>query len=130
MFNLEYRIPIVGPVTLAPFVDAGIDRLTLPNQLGLNAQRVQQLDQFFPQEHFNPRALIAPGTQIPRMSVGLELQVLMPVVNAPFRLYWAYNPSSVQTTLNTPIPFSPLCIPERLQLSAGDSVVCAVVPLQ
>jgi outer membrane protein insertion porin family len=109
--NLEYRIPIVGPVTLAPFVDAGIDRLTLPNQLGLNTERVQQLDALFPQEHFNPRALLAPGTQIPRMSVGLELQVLMPVVNAPFRVYWAYNPSSVQTTLNTPIPFSRSAFP-------------------
>jgi len=41
----------------------------------------------------------------------VELQVLMPVVNAPFRVYWAYNPSSVQTTLNTPIPFSRSAFP-------------------
>ena len=34
--NYEYRIPIVGPVTLAPFVDAGVDRLTFASQLGLN----------------------------------------------------------------------------------------------
>ncbi|MBV9084434.1 MAG: outer membrane protein assembly factor BamA, partial [Acidobacteriaceae bacterium] len=40
VFNYEYRIPIVGPVTLAPFLDAGIDRLTLPSQLGLNPNRV------------------------------------------------------------------------------------------
>ncbi len=111
VFNFEYRIPIVGPVTLAPFVDAGIDRLLLPNQLGLNPMRVQQLDAQFPQSNFNPRAIIAPGTQIPRVSVGLEIQVLMPVVNAPFRVYWAYNPSSVQTTLQTPIPFDRSAFP-------------------
>ena len=26
------------------------------------------------------------------MSVGAELQVILPIVNAPFRLYYAYNP--------------------------------------
>ena len=36
--------------------------------------------------------MVAPGTQKIRGSTGLELQVLMPVVNAPFRVYWAYNP--------------------------------------
>jgi outer membrane protein insertion porin family len=30
-----------------------------------------------------------------RMSTGLELQVILPVVNAPFRLYYAYNPLRV-----------------------------------
>jgi len=27
----------------------------------------------------------------------------MPVVNAPFRLYWAYNPSIVNTILQPPV---------------------------
>ena len=36
--------------------------------------------------------MIAPGTQKMRVSTGIELQVMLPVVNAPFRLYWAYNP--------------------------------------
>ena len=31
--NVEYRIPIVGPVMLAIFGDAGIDKLALPNSL-------------------------------------------------------------------------------------------------
>ena len=103
VFNYEYRIPIVGPITLAPFLDAGVDRLTLPSQLGLNTERVAQLNAEFPQADFNPRAVIAPGTQKPRVSVGLELQVLMPVVNAPFRLYWAYNLSYVNTNLQPPV---------------------------
>src|SRR5258705_501477 len=57
----------------------------------------------FPDASFSGKALIAPGTQGPRMSTGLELQVLMPVVNAPFRLYWAYNPVRADTILQTPI---------------------------
>jgi len=102
VFNYEYRIPIFGPVTLAPFLDAGIDRLSLPSQLGLNADRVSQLNALFPQADFGQRAYIAPNTQPPRVSTGLELQVLMPVVNAPFRLYWAYNLSVVNTNLQAP----------------------------
>ena len=102
VFNYEYRIPIIGPVTLAPFVDAGVDRLSLPGQLGLNPGRVAQLNALFPQADINPRAVIAAGTQKPRVSAGLELQVLMPVVNAPFRLYWAYNLSYVNTNLQPP----------------------------
>jgi len=103
VFNYEYRIPIVGPVTLAPFIDAGVDRLTFASQLGLNSQRVTDLNALFPQADFGRRAYVAPGTQVPRVSAGLELQVLMPVVNAPFRLYWAYNLSIVNTTLQPPV---------------------------
>jgi len=103
VFNYEYRIPLIGPVNLAPFIDVGIDRLTLPSQLGLNPERVTQLNALFPQANFNARAVIAPGTQKPRVSAGLELQVLMPVVNAPFRVYWAYNLSVVNTNLQAPI---------------------------
>jgi outer membrane protein insertion porin family len=101
--NYEYRIPIFGPVTLAPFIDAGVDRLSVPSQLGLNPLEVTNLNNLFPQSDFGRRAYIAPGTQRPRISTGLELQVLMPVVNAPFRLYWAYNPSVVRTNLQPPI---------------------------
>ena len=102
--NLEYRIPIVGPVTLALFLDAGVDKLSLANQLKLNQGRVDQLNGEFPQSGFTDKAIIAPGTQKLRASTGIEIQVLMPVVNAPFRLYWAYNPSTVQENLQPPFP--------------------------
>ena len=101
--NFEYRIPIFGPVTLALFGDAGIDKLSLPSQLKLNPGRVADLNGQFPQAGFSGRAVIAPGTQKIRTSTGLELQVLMPVVNAPFRLYWAYNPTIFQGFLQPPI---------------------------
>ena len=94
--NLEYRIPIFGPVTLAAFLDAGINRLSRASQLKLNPDRITQLNALFPEAAFPDRAVIAAGTQNIRMSTGLELQVLMPVVNAPFRIYWAYNPLRVE----------------------------------
>ncbi len=95
--------PIFGPVILAAFIDAGIDKLALPNQLKLNPGRIDQLNGQFPQAGFTGKAYIAPGTQKIRASTGLELQVLMPVVNAPFRLYWAYNPSIFRGYLQPPI---------------------------
>ncbi len=102
VFNFEYRIPIFGPVTLAPFFDAGLNRITRASQLGLNPDRVNQLNALFPQSDFNARAVISGATQAIRTSTGLELQVIMPVVNAPFRVYWAYNPNIVQTYLQPP----------------------------
>jgi outer membrane protein insertion porin family len=103
LFNFEYRIPIVGPVILAAFADGGINRITRSKQLSLNPGRVAELNSAFPQADFGDRAIIAPGTQAFRSSVGLELQVMMPVVNAPFRFYWAYNPNIVTTFLQPPI---------------------------
>jgi outer membrane protein insertion porin family len=47
-----------------------------------------------------------PGTNYqPRMSTGLELQVVLPVVNAPFRIYYAYNPLRLDESL---APVSPI----------------------
>jgi outer membrane protein insertion porin family len=57
----------------------------------------------FPQAGFDRQAILATATQKPRMSTGIELQVMMPVVNAPFRFYWAYNPLRVTDLLQTPI---------------------------
>jgi outer membrane protein insertion porin family len=101
--NVEYRIPIVGPVILAAFFDAGLNKISRPGQLALRPERVAELNGIFPQAGFNGRAAIAPGTQDIRTSTGLELQVIMPVVNAPFRIYWAYNPNIVQTFLQPPV---------------------------
>ena len=69
----------------------------------LNPDRITQLNGLFPEASFPGRAVIAPGTQAIRASTGLELQVLMPVVNAPFRIYWAYNPLLVRQFLQPPV---------------------------
>jgi outer membrane protein insertion porin family len=36
------------------------------------------------------------------MSTGLELQVLAPIINQPFRIYYAYNPLALNTFANSP----------------------------
>ena len=101
--NFEYRIPIFGPVGLALFFDAGVNRLSNTSQLKINPGRIADLNSKFPGAKFSDRAVIAAGTQKIRASTGLELQVLMPVVNAPFRIYWAYNPWIVQEFIQPPI---------------------------
>jgi outer membrane protein insertion porin family len=51
--------------------------------------------------NFDPDVKILDGTNyLTRMSTGLELQVIMPVVNAPFRIYYAYNPLRMDTTVS------------------------------
>lgn len=101
--NVEYRIPIVGPVTLALFFDAGINKIVFPNQLTLNPGRLGELNGRFPQAAFTKQAVISPDTQKIRTSTGIEFQIMMPVVNAPFRFYWAYNPTIVRTFLQPPV---------------------------
>jgi outer membrane protein insertion porin family len=115
--NLEYRIPVVSHVTLAAFDDFGMNFIALPSQLNLTAQNIQtlngtpfgcpSLDVSFncvgsKSLTFSPKLQPIPGTNYtPRMSTGLELQVLLPIVNAPFRIYYAYNPLILNTIANT-----------------------------
>jgi outer membrane protein insertion porin family len=103
VYNVEYRIPIFGPVTLAPFFDIGINTIVMRNQLQLNSGRLAALNFAFPQNNFGSGVSLAGPTLRPRASTGVELQILMPVVNAPFRLYWAYNPLRVDEVLQTPV---------------------------
>jgi outer membrane protein insertion porin family len=57
----------------------------------------------------------------PRMSTGLELQMFLPVINAPFRIYWAYNPLRLDTPANPPIPITRSMFPSNGQSQgAGD----------
>ena len=111
--NFEYRIPIFGPVTLAIFDDAGINRILRPGQLTMDPSRINYLNDQYPTAGFEGKALVYPGTQKPRMSTGLELQVLLPVVQAPFRVYWAYNPLLVREYLQPPIVADRSHFPER-----------------
>jgi outer membrane protein insertion porin family len=126
--NFEYRIPIIGPITLAIFVDVGIDRLTQNSQLAINPERIQQLDSQFPEAAFANHALIAPGSQAMRMSTGIELQVLMPVVNAPFRVYWAYNPLRVALNLQPPIVADRSYFPNPASYANAIATIGAIEP--
>ena len=103
VYNLEYRIKLFGPVVVAPFFDVGFNKILFNNQVRLNPGRVAELNTEFPQAGFNEAIQVISETQKARMSTGVELQVMMPVVNAPFRFYWAYNPLRVREVLQPPI---------------------------
>jgi outer membrane protein insertion porin family len=92
VLNLEYRIPIVGRVfTMAPFLDVGNSWVLKKNQL---IRQIMNSEGIVTAEH--PQFL--PGTNSGiRSSTGVELQVMMPVINAPFRLIFAVNPNRINS---------------------------------
>jgi outer membrane protein insertion porin family len=105
--NLEYRIPIVNQVTFAFFTDFGMTFNAQPGQLRQSTAGNSLISgaQYGCPTIVNgacfggssvkfPEILpIVPGTNyVPRMSNGAELQVILPIVNAPFRIFYAYNP--------------------------------------
>ncbi len=53
VFNFEYRIPVFGPVTLAPFFDAGLNKILYPNQLKVNPGQIASLNASFPSGRFS-----------------------------------------------------------------------------
>jgi outer membrane protein insertion porin family len=59
----------------------------------------------------------------------LELQVMMPVVNAPFRLYWAYNPNVVRTTLQPPVVADRSYFPNQATFINSITAIGAPAPL-
>jgi outer membrane protein insertion porin family len=79
--------------------------------LKVNEDEVTNLNNQYPSAGFDDKVLIAPGTQAIRSSVGLELSVVLPIVQAPFRIYWAYNPTTVEQTLQAPIRLDPSTMP-------------------
>ncbi len=104
--NVEYRIPIAGPVSFAIFDDFDITSVIRQSQLRQSVEGADQLNSplYGCTSYFNGACQggqsikfineIRPisGTNVvPRMSVGGELQAFLPIVNAPFRLYYAYN---------------------------------------
>jgi outer membrane protein insertion porin family len=122
VYNFEYRIPIFGPVTVAPFFDIGFNKILKGSEVTLNPDRVADLNNTFPQAGFEQQISIISATQQTRASTGVELQVMMPVVNAPFRFYWAYNPLRVQEFLQPPI------VADRSLFPNQASFVGAVAP--
>jgi outer membrane protein insertion porin family len=104
--NVEYRIPIAGPVGFAIFDDFDITSVIRQSQLRQSVEGADQLNSplYGCTSYYNGACqggqsiqfinLIRPisGTNVvPRMSVGGELQAFLPIVNAPMRLYFAYN---------------------------------------
>ncbi len=106
--NLEYRFPIINQVTFAFFDDFGLTMNLEPHQLMMSPEGLSTINsptygcpevvngdclggyQLPPYSEYLQNV---PHTNIvPRMSTGAYLQVLMPIINAPFLIYYAYNP--------------------------------------
>ena len=133
--NLEYRITIAGPVAVAPFIDSGIDPVIRRSQLQIaTAQYDQVIGTPFGCATLDPGYNCAGGSILnptpskylqvlsatnwkPRVSTGLELQMFLPVINAPFRIYWAYNPFRLDQQATPPIPITRSMFPAG---AAGD----------
>jgi outer membrane protein insertion porin family len=133
--NLEYRITIAGPVAIAPFIDSGIDPIIRKSQLQIATQQYDlvigtpfgcpTLDAGYNCQGGNlltPRPsqdlqVLGATNWRPRVSTGIELQMFLPVVNAPFRIYWAYNPLRLDQLANPPIPVTRAMFPAG---AAGD----------
>ncbi len=108
--NIEYRIPIAGPVDFSFFMDLGLDMALNHNQLRLNPQANAVLNgglygcpqivngtcqggEKWPGGVPNRLGAI-PGTNIqPRLSVGPQITAMLPIINAPVRLFFAFNPA-------------------------------------
>ncbi len=110
--NFEYRIPIAGPVTLAYFVDVGGAFALRNNQLKIQRSFLDPLHTEFPFFPTPPEELkpIARTNYRLRSSTGIEVQVILPVVNAPFRVFYGFNWLRLNTTVVPPQNLPPLSL--------------------
>jgi outer membrane protein insertion porin family len=105
--NVEYRIPIVSQVSFNIFTDFGLTFDSQPGQLRQSVLGISALNAPLygcphlvngnciggSQVTFPLHLQEVPGTNlVPRMSNGAELSFVLPIVNAPFRIFYAYNP--------------------------------------
>ena len=108
--NLEYRIPIVGSAMFSLFDDFGMDVVANRGQLKQSPEGFASLTApLYGCPVYNNGSCqggipgvdvgfqrdirtVAGTNVVPRMSLGGEFSIIMPVINAPFRLYYAYNP--------------------------------------
>jgi outer membrane protein insertion porin family len=148
VMNLEYRIPIAGPVAMSLFNDIGTVGTLRRGGLLLASTGVDNINQNFPLVNQQAQLQIAPGTNFKlRDSMGVEFIVNLPIVQAPFRIYYAYNPLRIHQTLYAPnaqingrnlalqckasgltnplFPFDP----DSWQTSCSPSVVTAIQPI-
>jgi outer membrane protein insertion porin family len=104
--NIEYRIPFGGPVQFSFFNDFDMTSVVRRSQLRQSVEGADELNSplYGCTAYFNGACqggqqitfinVIRPisGTNVvPRDSIGAEFAVVLPIVNAPFRLYYAYN---------------------------------------
>jgi outer membrane protein insertion porin family len=118
--NFEYRIPIIGTtVQMALFLDGGTNGILRKDALRLDPTGFNNLITQFPQASqdigFTRQLSIAPGTNFRlRGSTGIEFVVQLPIIQAPFRVYYAYNIHRLHSQIIAPASYfnpSDVCDP-------------------
>ena len=95
--NVEYRIPIAGPVEMDLFNDFGVSGIIRKSQLEIDPSAVTVLQEEFPNPDFptlhisNKLPIVGSTNFYPHTSAGIQFVVQLPIINAPFRFYYAYN---------------------------------------
>jgi outer membrane protein insertion porin family len=138
--NLEYRIPLIkNYVTLSLFNDFGVVGIVNQSGLQLDPGATALLQQQYPNADFPcpgpncvqiPRNLqIAPGTNFhPHTSAGLEIGFQIPIIQAPFRIYYAYNYLRFDRTVEPPVGAFYVPPDERLALQQLGVYNSQIVP--
>jgi len=104
--NIEYRIPIAGPVTMSLFGDVGTDGIFKTSALHLDPTGIANITNTFPNAPLARTLSIYSGTNFRvRDSVGIEFGVNLPIVQAPFRIYYAYNLNRLYSQISAPNPY-------------------------
>ena len=120
--NLEYRIPIAGPVEFDLFNDFGINGILRTSELALDPSAVAQLHQQFPNAPTRPTIL--PGTNFtPHTSAGIQVVVQLPIIGAPVRIYYAWNYLRVRDAILPPLGQYPCEDPTKPCSYAGFSTI-------
>jgi outer membrane protein insertion porin family len=107
VMNFEYRIPLFPHVGLSFFADAGTTGALQRSQLQLNSSALSVLQKGFPATSsfpgVSPILPLQPGTNFKlRSTAGVELVVQLPIVQAPFRVYWGYNFTRMAQVISAP----------------------------
>jgi len=109
ILNTEYRIPIYqNYVGLTIFHDFGVDGILRKSQLALDPSALSSFQEQYPNADFpglkigNNLPLISGTNFTPHTSAGVELVVQLPIIQAPFRFYYAYNYARLTQTIQGP----------------------------
>ena len=101
--NFEYRVPIYGQyVGISYFMDVGVTGVLQRDQLELNAAALADLNNTFPKPVPAEIPLAGKSNFYPRASTGLELTIQLPIIQVPFRIYYAYNVSRYSEVIQPP----------------------------
>lgn len=104
--NAEYRIPIVGNyASLSLFFDAGTDGILKKSALQLDPTGIANIASQFPMAQVPRNLPIYSGTNFHlRDSTGIEIGLNLPIIQAPFRIYYAYNLNRLYSQIIAPNP--------------------------